>query len=78
MCRIGHEQFLLQHFSVLKDHDAVQVLGAVGDSLEIRGKSLVQPGGSLFARERPPAAGAGGEKDRRCGKKNETFHDKRL
>ena len=78
MCRIGHEQLLFQHLPVLKNHDAVQVFGAVSDGLEIGGESLVHVGGSLSARERSPAAGAGGEKDRRCSKKEETFHDKRL
>ena len=64
VCRIGHEQFFFQHLPVLKNHDAVQVFGAVGNGLEIGGECLVHVGGSLSARERPPAAGAGGTPER--------------
>jgi hypothetical protein len=71
--RIGDEELLLQNLSVLKDHHAVQVLGAVGDGLEVGSEGFIEVGGGCGARERAGRAGAGsGQRD--CKEKGDTFH----
>ncbi len=71
--RVGDEELFLEHLSVLEDHHAVQVLGAVGDGLEIGGESFIHLRGSLGARERAVSAGAGCQEDGRQ-KEGQTFH----
>ena len=70
---VRDKEMLFQHLSVLKDHHAVQILGAVGDGLEVGSESFIEIGGCLGARKRAWFAGAGG--DNRDGKKKgDTFH----
>ena len=71
--RVGDEELLLEHLSVLEDHHAVQVLGAVGDGLEIGGESFVHLRGSLGARKRAVSAGAGCQKGG-SQKEGQLFH----
>ena len=52
---------------------AMQVLGAVGDGLEIGGESFVHLRGSLGARKRAVSAGAG-RQENGGQKEGQTFH----
>ena len=64
--RIRHEKLLLQHFPVLQDHHAVEVLSAVGHGLEVGREGLVQLRGGFPAGQRVRRAPAGHQQRARC------------